>query len=127
MEVHREWQRISTRARIFKELKQHLDKACVTIAEAINTVKINATNDPDQNGFEARDFNQICLVFKFPIQEQEIKDILDTMDRDAFGEIPQSVFIREFENQFQSKEGAVRFLLSNKKRFEILARYIEDR
>lgn len=125
-EISDEMRRIETRERIFKDLSMHLEKACVTIKEAIKIVKFGS-NAKEDNGFSEQDFAQIGSVFNFKISPDEIVDILDTMERDAFGEIPQALFIKEFEQQLHTQTGAAVLLTSDKKRFEVLADLIEER
>lgn len=42
--------RIETRERIFKDLAKHLEKACITIKEAISIVKFDSNGNED-SGF----------------------------------------------------------------------------
>ena len=87
---------------MFKNLHKHLEKIATTIEIAVKAVKLNAA-DYRQYGFGPYDFQKLCEIYKFKIEKTDITNILDTFERDTYGEVPCSAFVDEFTQTFYGR------------------------
>ena len=120
---------------VFRALHKHLEKTATEIEAAVMSVKLNAV-DYRQYGFGPSDFQKLCDIYKFSVTKMQIDQILDTFERDTYGEVPCGAFVDQFTETFyrrrqnQEKERGIkakRFLTQNKHRFKVVADSIVDK